>query len=211
MNKTDQKIAEGIKTGNTEIIKAFYKRNFIHIKRHVLLNSGNEADAEDVFQDALVSIYQKLCIDILIINTSIHSYFYGVCKNLWKNRLRRKKKIVFDTTRIHQYGEKNATIIDEIEGKEREHLYRKYFMKLDTSNKTVLYHFFEGKSMREIAIINGYTEGYARKKKFDAKKQLLELITKDPVYNELITGSIADKMLKTKVQQKKRHIMSNIF
>ncbi|MHA7056062.1 hypothetical protein ACWGOQ_0002510 [Aquimarina sp. M1] len=40
--------------------------------------------------------------------------------------------------------------------------------------------------MKEIANITGYTEGYARKKKFQVKEHLLLMIKKDPVYLELV-------------------------
>ncbi|GAA3522910.1 hypothetical protein GCM10022393_41990 [Aquimarina addita] len=198
MNKTDQKIIKGISIGNKQIIEAFYKRNFTHIQRYVLLNSGNLFDAEDVFQDALLLIYQKITTDTLVLSNSIHSYFYGICKNVWKNRLRRKKKIIFDTTLIENHQLTNNTIIDTIEHQEKEHLYRKHFMKLSTTNKKVLSYYFNGKSMKEIAKISGYSEGYARKKKFDAKKQLLQMISKDPLYDELSITTISNTTLQSK-------------
>ena len=45
---------------------------------------------------------------------------------------------------------------------------------------------FTGMNMRRIADTMGYSEGYTRKKKYDCKKLLLEMIKNDPKYQELI-------------------------
>ena len=49
----------------------------------------------------------------------------------------------------------------------------------------MLDHFFEGKSMQEIANLMGYSEAYARKKKFKTKEQLMAMIERDPLYREI--------------------------
>lgn len=72
-----------------------------------------------------------------------------------------------------------------MEEKEREHLYRKYFLKLSDACRELLQLVFLQKSMKEIAKVTGYSEGYTRKKKFNCKKSLLERIEQDPLYQEL--------------------------
>ena len=46
--------------------------------------------------------------------------------------------------------------------------------------------FFNKKSLKEIATEMGYTEAYAKRKKYKAKEQLVNLIKKDPMYNTLL-------------------------
>lgn len=184
MNK-DQILIAGIIQGNEKILKSFYKENIRYVQGYVLRNNGNHEDVQDVFQDALVVLYQKLKSGSIEIRVSIKTYFYGICKNLWKNRLRKKEKLTMNNEHNHLEKEDHEVIIDNIEQQEREHLYRKHFQKLSSDKKKVLHLFFEGKSMKEISKITGYTEGYTRKKKFEAKKQLLTMIEKDPLYQEL--------------------------
>ncbi len=183
-NREDLKILEGIAAGDEMIITRFYKKNLPYIKGYILQNFGNEQDVEDVFQDALVFVYQKAKNDSLVLHSSLRTYFYGVCKNIWRNRLRKNNKQVIAET-ILDIKTVDPSIIKEIEDKEREHLYRKYFVQLKDSCKQVLSMVFEGKSMKEIATITGYSETYTRKKKFDCKKSLIEMIEKDPLYKEL--------------------------
>ncbi len=181
----DQVIIAGIIEGDERILTCFYRDNIRYIQGYILRNYGNLEDVEDVFQDALVVLYQKLRSGLLEIRVPIKTYFYGICRNLWRNRLKKKEKLIIDDGQNRFEEGINDPLIANIENQEREHLYRKYFQKLSADNKKLLYLFFEGKSMKEISIITGYSEGYTRKKKFEAKRQLLKMIEKDPMYEEL--------------------------
>lgn len=181
----DQVIIDGIITGDERILTSFYKENIRYIQGYILRNNGNPEDVEDVFQDALVVLYQKLKSGLLELKVPVKTYFYGICKNVWRNRLRKKKKSFMKDRENHLEAGIDAPIEIDIENQEREHLYRKHFQRLSTDNKKILSLFFEGMSMLEISKIIGYSEGYTRKKKFQAKKQLLEMIEKDPIYKEL--------------------------
>ena len=77
------------------------------------------------------------------------------------------------------------SIFAELENRDQEALYKKYFGRLSAENQNLLFMYFEGRSMREISEIIGCSEGYTRKKKYDAKKQLTQMIEQDPTYQEL--------------------------
>lgn len=186
MNTTeDHKILEGIVSGNEVIITTFYRNNLPYIRQYILQNSGNEEDVEDVFQDALILVYQKLKTDSLELHSSLRTYFYGVCKNIWRNRLRKNKKMVIAESLPEDIQIIDSDIIKEIERKEREHVYRKHFLNLSDTCREVLSLLFQGNSMKNIAHITGYSEGYTRKKKFECKRSLIEMIEKDHIYEEL--------------------------
>lgn len=185
-NTEDQKILECIAAGDEVVIKDFYKNTWPYIRKYIFDNQGNDEDVADVFQDAMVLIYQKAKAG-LELNCSLRTYFYGVCKNIWRNKLRKNKKLiiteaVFDTTETV-----DPEISRDIENKEREYVYQKHFLNLSDTCRTVLNLLFCGNSMKEISDITGYTEGYTRKKKFECKKHLIEMIESDPVYKELTT------------------------
>jgi len=193
MNKSDdQEILNGIVTGDEAIISQLYKDNLKYIRKYIIQNSGSEADVEDVFQDALVFVYQKLKADTLVLHASFRSYFYGVSKNIWRNRLRKSRKMVV-TSDITDYDESiEEEIIDEIQTCEQEHLYQKHFVKLSESCRNILELVFQGKGMKEIATITGYSENYTRRKKFKCKEALLKKIESDPNYKELHTDSLKE-------------------
>ncbi|WP_025743415.1 RNA polymerase sigma factor [Aquimarina pacifica] len=188
MNNTeDQKILKGIVAGDEGVLTKFYKDNIKYIRPYILRNSGCEEDVEDVFQDGLVFIYQKLKEDTIKIepSSSFRSYFFGVCKNIWRNRLRKNKRLVVTEDMSDDEEMIDPEVLTDIEDRDREHVYRTHFMNLSDTCREVLNLLFLGKSMKEISETTGYTEGYTRKKKFECKESLLQMIEKDPIYQEL--------------------------
>ncbi len=181
----DQKILKGIAEGDEVVITTFYKKNMPYIRRYIVKNSGAEVDVEDVFQDALVFLYQKIKEGSIELHSSLSTYFYGVCKNIWRNRLRKNMKMVVTEDVLDETEVIDPEVIREITKKEQEHVYRKHFLNLTDTCKQVLNLLFQGNSMKEIADQTGYSEGYTRKKKFECKQHLLEMIEKDPMYREL--------------------------
>ncbi len=182
----DQTIIAGIINGDQFILNNFYLDQRKYVKSYILKNSGNIQDVEDIFQDALLLLYQKLYFEQLKITVSLNTYFFSICKNMWRNQLRGSHK---KTMTDHIPPNSNEEITDYLqhylENIERELLYKKCFQKLSMSNQLVLELFFQGKSMQEIALETGLSEKYTRKKKYDAKKKLLEILEKDPMYQEL--------------------------
>lgn len=183
----DHKTIEGIITGDPLIINSFYQENLCYMRRYILGNYGNEEDVKDIFQDAIIIIYQKSILNLLHFNKSLEAYFYGICKNLWRNRLYRKKKIIHDSLLLeYEIEEVHFSNQPNFEKEAIQDLYQKYFLKLSDSRKKLLHLSLEGKSTKEISKITGYTEGYARKKKSNTKNDLKKMIRKDPIYKELI-------------------------
>lgn len=183
-------IFQGIRNGDPQILKSFYNRNFNIILSYVTRNSGNENDAEDIFQDALISLYQFLKKEeTLHLRCSIHTYFYSICRNLWISKLRRAGKVSC-CGKINEIAlELEPSILEDVEVKEQEQLYRKHLLSLNCKCKNILFLFFEGKSMKEISKLTNYSEGYVRKRKFECKEYLIQLIENDPMYKELMLPS----------------------
>lgn len=194
-DKKDQEILRGILAGDRAVIKTFYKENFVYIRGYITQNSGNKEDVEDVFQDALMILYEKLESEPLELNASLRTYFFAICKNLWKKRLRKKSKVLTTDTVFEISEELDDNILQRIENQDREHIYRKYFLQLSAACQKLLSLVFEEKSMKEIAEHTGYTEGYTRKKKFECKKHLMDRIESDPAYKELRIHSLQEQKL----------------
>ncbi|GAA3522427.1 hypothetical protein GCM10022393_41270 [Aquimarina addita] len=181
--KNEDKILEGIRTGDVVITQAFYEYNLIYVRRYILQNMGNHQDVEDIVQEALVVLYQKLVTGTLEIQASIQTYFYGVCRNLWRSRLRTKEKlIVNDALIVNKENAIDVSMTEKEEREEQEAIFYKHLLRLSTSDRELLTLFFKGKNTKEITGITGYAENYVRKKKFIAKKKLLGMIEKDPAY-----------------------------
>ena len=188
--KKDTEILHGFISGDHHTLREIYSKHFPEVKSYIVKNSGTENDAKDIFQDALVLTYQKLKSGSLSLECSLATYIFAVSRNMWMNSLRkRKKKITIDQhPNISEDLEKK--IFSTIEEQQRKSLYQKYFLKLGNSCQQLLHHFFSGKKMDEIAQSMGYSSAYTRKKKFECKQKLLEMIENDPLFTELSSENL---------------------
>lgn len=181
----DRKYVEAILFGNQGDLEQLYADFFSQISRHIFSHGGNQADAEDIFQEGIIVVYKKLQNKEFSLTSSFGSFLYGICKYLWMNQLRKKKRgeLPLDTDK----DIKDDDELDEIIFKREQYrLFQSKLLQLGEDCQRLLRLFFEGVSMREIAKIMGYkSENYAKKKKFTCKSTLINKIEADPVYREL--------------------------
>ena len=92
MNKrtTNSLAIEDFQKDNNIAFGILYKKYFGYTRKFVLENKGNLEDAEDVFQDALIILYEKLYDDHFKAYTCLANYVTGISKNLWLKKLRNR-------------------------------------------------------------------------------------------------------------------------
>ena len=183
---TEDAYLERLRKGDPQVIRALYGEYFEKIKTLVLRNKGTLADAEDVFQDAIMAIYAKVKkAPEFQLKSSFYGYLYGICRNLWLSELKKRKQsgVTFEDT-------SQLIIVDipsdhQIEA-QKDRLYREKFALLGPDCKKVLLWFLKGMKLKEIALKMKYKgEQYAKKKKYKCQKQLIEMIKQDPKFNEI--------------------------
>lgn len=182
-----EEILEGIRRHDIRILQYVYKTYYSYIKYFIISNSGNDDDAQDIFQEALVIIYRKLDGSDLDISCTFKTYLYSVCRLLWLKQLEKRKT-------KNEYSLDNENFIeladetkDLSEQNERYKLYQKYFKKLGEDCRRVLEMSLEKISLKQIAEIMGYkSEKYAKKRKYQCKERLINEIKNDPQFKELV-------------------------
>jgi len=65
-----------------------YKFYFPSVAYYIQHNSGNTADAEDVFQEAIIVLLQKSKEPHFILTASLKTYLFAIAKNIWLKKLR---------------------------------------------------------------------------------------------------------------------------
>jgi len=187
---SDEAIIEGLRLRKENIIKYVYKEYFSMTRHLIINNSGTGQDAEDVFQDALVIVYNRIMIDQLELNSTFKTFFYSVCRNIWMQQLEKRKKFkneFVDFETITEIPEPTIEEIYDIE-KKKNKLYQLHFLNMSDDCQKVIQLFLKKISLREIANIMGYkTEKYAKTRKFDCKEELKTRILNDPNYLKLYT------------------------
>ena len=171
------------------IDSVFYNQQLKVFTKFVLRNAGSALDAEDVFHDALVVTYQKIQENSLELSCSLSTYVNAVGRNIWMNTLRKRGWITFQDEPLEIPESLNQSIIESLHSSERQLLFQKHFMKLNIDCQNILTYFFSGKSMAQISKIMKYSYGYSRKKKFECKKRLIEMIESDIRFKELYTNN----------------------
>lgn len=69
-----------------------YTRYYSSVKYFIIKNSGQSADAEDIFQEALFQLVIQLRKDGFVIHTSLQAYLTILVRNIWFKKIRDKKE-----------------------------------------------------------------------------------------------------------------------
>jgi RNA polymerase sigma factor (sigma-70 family) len=87
----DQEIIKQLKKGNEHYLKYLYE-HLDMVKGWILKNSGNEEDALDIFQEAIIVFYNRLMGGSYESKSKISTYLFAICKRQWYNQLNRRLK-----------------------------------------------------------------------------------------------------------------------
>lgn len=187
-------ILQGLRDRDTNVLDHIYENYFQQIKVFITKNSGNEEDAKDIYQDALLVIYQKVIKNTLALSCSFKTYLYSVCRLLWLKHLKESKKQKSFTEDTEAWIELDSSIVEIIDVNERYVLYQDHFNKLSYSCQKVLELFLAGIPLKEIANILGFkSELYAKKRKHLCKEKLISSIKSDPDFKYFINHQIEIK------------------
>jgi RNA polymerase sigma factor (sigma-70 family) len=186
---TDEAILKGIKQSDNDVLDSIYQRFYPQIKYLVTSNSGDEDDAQDIFQEAVIVVFNKLSKDELQLTCSFKTYLYSVSRLLWLKQLEKKRiknEETYDETYVDAQVQEEG-IIDVYEQNDKYRLYQEHFKNLSSDCQKVLQLFMDKVPLRKIAEIMGYgSEKYAKKRKYICKETLVNSIQQDPKYKELL-------------------------
>ena len=188
MHHPDQKYIDALVTNNTELLQGLYEKCALKIKAMVLKNNGSETDAADIFQDALLAIFQKAKTGNFTLTCPIEAYLYLVCKNRWINELNRKSasRVTFVDTEGFNYAEDVFKSSEQVQNlDERRKLLTQKLKELGHGCRKVLELSWGGLGMEEVAKQLNNTYGYVRKKKSECMAKLINLVKASPAFAQL--------------------------
>ncbi|MCF8369619.1 MAG: sigma-70 family RNA polymerase sigma factor [Bacteroidales bacterium] len=178
-------ILEGIKNRDTKVLDFIYENFFHPVKLFVMKNSGSLEDAQDIYQDAVLVIYQKVLHENLTLTCSFKTYLYSVCRLLWLKQLEKRRINNRTAEEAGLFIELAEDIFSINEKNDRYKLYQDHFKKLSFSCQKVLELFLAKIPLKEIARILGFkSEQYVKKRKFQCKEKLIQSIKSDPNFLE---------------------------
>jgi RNA polymerase sigma factor (sigma-70 family) len=166
----DSEVLARIAKGDESALDFLYKKYYRMMTKLVISNSGTEDEARDVYQDALIVFWEKARSGKLVMTSKISTFIYSICLNLWRKELERKSRLSNE--------EKDDVEYQDMESEERDRIIRDCINELgDTCRRILMYYYFDGLSMNDIAEKLGYANtDTAKTKKYKCKKRLDELV-----------------------------------
>ncbi len=93
MNITDEKaLLKGLATEDKGSIERIYRENYQMVHSMVLSNSGTSDDAADIFQEAMIVLFEKSRQDTFELSCLLKTYIYSICRRLWLKKLQNSNR-----------------------------------------------------------------------------------------------------------------------
>lgn len=83
----EQALLKGLANNDSKAIETIYRDNFNTIQAFILNNNGSYDDARDIFQEAMIALYEKAQSESFVLTCQIKTYVYSICRRLWLKRL----------------------------------------------------------------------------------------------------------------------------
>ncbi|GHN00589.1 hypothetical protein WSM22_20780 [Cytophagales bacterium WSM2-2] len=157
MHFLEDALISELRKRNEAALKQLYRDNYAMVLRLIINNNGTEQEAKDVYQEAIIHLYEKLSQAEFELSCKIKTYIYAVCRKLWLQKLSLKNKFV----RIEEMERvpEADTAANEIEIKEKNFSAMGDSLgKLGEPCKTILEDYYlRSLTMEEITQKFGYT------------------------------------------------------
>ena len=178
---SDARILDLIKRGDEEALTILYSANRRAVTSYVRNNTGTSDDAEDMLQEALIVLWEKVRAGGFRYDAKLSTFVLAVVKNLWLRQLARQRKESPALLELDRTANSDPSPLDELIECDRAQLVRDAMEKLgDPCKKLLLLFYWEECSLEEIAATMGFANAEtAKSKKYQCKKALERFLTKE--------------------------------
>lgn len=177
---SDETIVQAILKGNDSNVLSFlYQSVLPKVRNHILRNKGTIEEANDIFQDAVLILYNRVLEGKFENTPNVRGFIIHASKNLWINRVKRLNK--FDSHEINNEDfVEDKTVIDDIITSEQATAIRTLFNMVGEKCKQLLtYSIYLNMSMEEIASkLELPNANAAKTQNYRCKQKLADLVEK---------------------------------
>lgn len=138
--------------------ETIYKRNYGMVQSFIIGNNGSADDAKDIFQEAMIVLYENARSPSFELNCLIKTYVYSVARRLWLKKLQQAKRFSGDVDNVAEV----VPVENDLESHEQKNadfkLMESAMMSLGEPCKSLLEaYYLDKKNMTDIAGSFGYT------------------------------------------------------
>ena len=86
-DSNEQALLKGLAANDRKSVESIYRNHYSMIQTLIINNSGTSDDARDIFQEAIIVLYEKAKSGSFELHAQLKTYIYAVCRRLWLKRL----------------------------------------------------------------------------------------------------------------------------
>ncbi len=174
---TDREVVLGILNNSEEALNRLYVGYFPMVLQFIVNNNGDEDDAKDVYQEAIIVLYNKIKSGDFELTSKLKTYIYSVSRRIWLKKLSQQSK---KTNNVSEFEDVIA-VEEDVEVHEEKDL---QFDKMEAALahlgepcKTIIQDFYiNNLSMQDISEKFGYTNtDNAKTQKYKCLQRLKKL------------------------------------
>jgi len=148
----------GLARNDKKAVETIYRENYTMVQSLIINNNGSADDAKDVFQEAMIVLYEKARSGTFELNCLVKTYIYSVSRRLWLKRLQQSSRYSGDIGHAENVVPVEEDIEDHIQRDAEFEMMDKAINNLGEPCKSLLTAFYlQKQNMQEIALSFGYT------------------------------------------------------
>jgi len=183
---TDKALIQGIRNHESPVLQHVYDTYYPIIEGYIVHNQGSRDQARDIFQEAMIVVYNKVRSGQLELTCKFGTYLYAICKKMWiqerKKYLQRNEKLRQQAMMVRDPGPADDPLLQN----HLNHLFNKHFGDLSDDCQKILSMYFNNFSVEDIRTAMNYKNlHHTADRKYRCKKSLVKRIVNDPLFKRL--------------------------
>ncbi len=156
---TDEKaLLEGLAASDRKAVETIYQENYNMVQSLVINNNGSADDAKDIFQEAMIVLYEKVRSGGFELNCQIKTFIYSVCRRLWLKRLQQQNRYSTPGDNMEEVVAVDQELEDHDQRNAEFEMMEKAIINLGEPCKSLLEaYYLQKQNMQVIAVNFGYT------------------------------------------------------
>ncbi len=174
-------LQSGKRHENDRALSYLYQKHYRMLESLVQKYNGSDADAQDVFQDSLIVLFNQVKSGQFELKSSISTYLYAIARNIWFKKFRTVSK-ESELQAVHEAIPEEENQLGFLEKSEKSNLIAQLLGQLDEKcRKLLLLFYYERQRMKYIADEMGWqSEQVAKNQKTLCMKKLKGMVNANP-------------------------------
>ena len=162
-------------------LRMLYRANRSAVTGYVLQNSGTAEEAEEILQDAIVALWEKVRSGKFQYEAKLSTFIFSTAKNMWLRRLARRRREVAGADVFESAPSDDPSPLESLLDNERAKRVADALKILgEPCRRLLLLFYWQEKSLVEIASAMGFANADTVKaRKYQCKKALERLLKRD--------------------------------